>query len=307
MGEEVRCPRCGSGNVIGVAGEWECFNCGYKFKISEAVRRPMPRPPAAARPAAARVRRPVERRGIGRKGSVVLFIVGFFCALLVFPIAFSVSTFLGYLLGVFALIIAVLLIARRGGATLPLVLGLVLVIFSFLSLGGTAMVHMGAYAVSKSLESVTKTETVEAGIGSPNRAGDWEITALKVTEATYIRSGSSYYGAENGSKLILIYLRIRNLGKEVKESSEIWQFTLITDKNKSYDRIYPLGLKLIFKPSEEVKAKAIEYKDLGLSKSIAPNTGIEGHILFQIPIQENPRELYFKVGIIGATQARITL
>ena len=97
----------------------------------------MHRPLAAARPAAARIKRPVERRGIGRKGSVALFIIGFSCALLVFPIAFSVSVFLGYLLGVFALIIAVLLIARRGGATLPLVLGLVLAIFSFLSLGGS--------------------------------------------------------------------------------------------------------------------------------------------------------------------------
>ena len=87
----------------------------------------------------------------------------------------------------------------------------------------------------------------------------------------------------------------------------VWQFTLITDKNKSYDRIYPLGLRLIFKPGEEVKAKAIKYRDLGLSKSIAPNTGIEGHILFQIPIEENPRELYFKVGIIGPIQAKVTL
>ena len=64
---------------------------------------------------------------------------------------------------------------------------------------------------------------------------------------------------------------------------------------------------MIFKPGEEVKAKAIKYRDLGLSKSIAPNTGIEGHILFQVPIEENPRELYFKVRIIGPIQAKMTL
>jgi len=51
---------------------------------------------------------------------------------------------------------------------------------------------------------------------------------------------------------------------------------------------------LIFKPSEEVEAKAIEYEDLGLSKSIAPNTGIDGYILFQIPAEESPKEGYFK-------------
>ncbi|RLI44496.1 hypothetical protein DRO64_03905, partial [Candidatus Bathyarchaeota archaeon] len=76
--------------------------------------------------------------------------------------------------------------------------------------------------------------------------------------------------------------------------SLIWQFTLISDKNKSYDRIYPLGLRLIFKPGGEVKTKTIEYRDSGLSKSIAPNIEIEEHILFRIPIEENPRELYFK-------------
>jgi len=26
-----RCPRCGSSNVIGYKGEWECMNCGYKW------------------------------------------------------------------------------------------------------------------------------------------------------------------------------------------------------------------------------------------------------------------------------------
>jgi TM2 domain-containing membrane protein YozV/DNA-directed RNA polymerase subunit RPC12/RpoP len=29
-----RCPRCGSGNIIGYMGEWECMDCGYKFKSS---------------------------------------------------------------------------------------------------------------------------------------------------------------------------------------------------------------------------------------------------------------------------------
>jgi len=26
-----RCPKCGSGNIIGYEGEWECMDCGYKF------------------------------------------------------------------------------------------------------------------------------------------------------------------------------------------------------------------------------------------------------------------------------------
>ena len=29
--ESFRCPRCGSSNVIGYKGEWECMDCGYKW------------------------------------------------------------------------------------------------------------------------------------------------------------------------------------------------------------------------------------------------------------------------------------
>ena len=34
-GEEspsLRCPKCGSGNVVGYQGVWECMDCGYKFR-----------------------------------------------------------------------------------------------------------------------------------------------------------------------------------------------------------------------------------------------------------------------------------
>jgi len=28
----LRCPKCGSGNIIGYQGVWECMDCGYKFR-----------------------------------------------------------------------------------------------------------------------------------------------------------------------------------------------------------------------------------------------------------------------------------
>lgn len=34
-GEEspsLKCPKCGSGNIVGYKGVWECMDCGYKFK-----------------------------------------------------------------------------------------------------------------------------------------------------------------------------------------------------------------------------------------------------------------------------------
>jgi len=36
MGKEIspslRCPKCGSGNILGYQGVWECMDCGYKFR-----------------------------------------------------------------------------------------------------------------------------------------------------------------------------------------------------------------------------------------------------------------------------------
>jgi len=32
----TRCPRCSSENVIGIRGEWECFDCGFRFKTAKA-------------------------------------------------------------------------------------------------------------------------------------------------------------------------------------------------------------------------------------------------------------------------------
>ena len=33
MVKELYCPKCGSSNVVGYKGVYECFNCGYKFKM----------------------------------------------------------------------------------------------------------------------------------------------------------------------------------------------------------------------------------------------------------------------------------
>jgi len=46
---EVRCPRCGSNNVVGYKGVWECMDCGLKFRpeLIRTIKRraPPPGPP----------------------------------------------------------------------------------------------------------------------------------------------------------------------------------------------------------------------------------------------------------------------
>jgi len=167
--------------------------------------------------------------------------------------------------------------------------------------------HASVYTISKAVEEAVKTETIEAGLGTPLRIDKWEITIKNVDEARYIKSDDSFYGSKENKKIVLVELRIRNVGKEVSSASDIWDFLLVSDKNKSYEDIYPVNLEWIFEPSEEVKASAIDYSSLDISTSLAPGTDIEGHILFQIPVDDSPEELYFKVGVIGPKQVRVKL
>jgi hypothetical protein len=240
---------------------------------------------------------------------VVLFVVGLLLAILVFPVAFFVSAALGYIFGVIALVVGVWLAVKRAGKTLPLVLGIVLAVIAVISIAGTAFIHMTVYSVSKAVEEATKTKYVFGVIGKALTVGDWEITVLGVKEAKYLKSGDSYYAAEEGQKAIIVTLRIRNIGKETKTPSDIWSFVLVTNVNKSYESKTVFGFKLLW-PSdvtEEVKASAVTVNTLNTFTSIAPGTQIEGDILFAIPQNEEPQKLHFKVGIIGPTEVTVTL
>ena len=64
-----RCPKCGSSNIIGYKGEYECMDCGYKFTIS-APKKPAP-------PSPRYVSKATELRGTGgrRIGLIAIIIV----------------------------------------------------------------------------------------------------------------------------------------------------------------------------------------------------------------------------------------
>jgi hypothetical protein len=240
---------------------------------------------------------------------VVLFVVGLLLTVLVFPVAFFVSAALGYIFGVIALAIGVWLVVKRAGKTLPLVLGIVLAVIAVISIAGTAFIHMTVYGVSKAVEEATKTKYVSGVIGKAITVGDWEITVLDVKEAKYLKSGDSYYAAEEGQKAIIVTLRIRNIGKETRSASDIWSFVLVTNVNKSYESKTVFGFKLLWSSdvTKDVEASAVTVNTLNTFTSIAPGTQIEGDILFAIPQNEEPQKLHFKVGIIGPTEVTVTL
>jgi hypothetical protein len=237
--------------------------------------------------------------------AVILFAIGLLLAVLVFPVAFFVSAALGYVFGVIALAIGVWLAVKRAGGTLPLVLGVVLVVIAVISIAGTAFIHMAVYSVSKAVESVSKaveeaveTKHVSGVIGQAVTVGNWEITVLGVKEAKYLKRDDSYYAAEEGQKAVVVTLRIKNIGKETK-TPDIWNFVMVTNANKSYEdkSVYSFKYLLSRDVTEEVKRNAVTVNMLRTFAPIAPGTQMEGDILFAIPQNEEPQRLHFKVGI----------
>jgi energy-coupling factor transporter transmembrane protein EcfT len=67
-----------------------------------------------------------------------LFLLGLFLALVAFPAALVASVALGYLLAIAALAVGIYMAVKRGGRILPLVLGVVLAVFSFMILTGSS-------------------------------------------------------------------------------------------------------------------------------------------------------------------------
>ncbi len=145
-------------------------------------------------------------------------------------------------------------------------------------------------------------------LGTPIAVGDWRITVEGIREAPYIRSDSDYYSANNDSKIVVVTIKIENAGEEASNPTDIRDFLLITNANKSYEMVYTLyQLEWLISPSEEVVSKAIVVNELETSTTLAPGTYTEGDIIFVIPQYEAPEKLYFKVGIIGAYEVEIKL
>jgi type II secretory pathway pseudopilin PulG len=185
----------------------------------------------------------------------------------------------------------------------------VLAVIAIISIAATAFIHMTVYSVSKAVEETTKTKYASGVIGQAITVDDWEITVLDVKEAKYLKSGDSYYVAEEGQKAVIVTLRIKNIGKETKTPSDIWSFVLVTNANKSYEDASIFKFEPLFpwNITDEVKTSAVTVNTLDRLGSLAPGTYIEGDVLFTIPQNETPQKLHLKVGIIGSTEVSITL
>ncbi|WP_167827577.1 DUF4352 domain-containing protein [Pyrobaculum islandicum] len=230
--------------------------------------------------------------------AVVLFLLGFFLALFAFPVAWATSALLGYLFAIAGIVIGAYMVAKRESAKLPLILGVVLMIFSLLALLGTFIVHIALWSLAEAAREASKVVNLTGTLGRGVKAGDWVITAVDVREAAYIRSDSSYYKAKEGHKLVVVRLRVENVGRETN-SPPIYGFVLVTDARRSYERIYPFSLDFVWRVSDEVVKSAVEFRALDTTARVAPGSAAEGDVLFQIPTGERPERLHIRTGIVG--------
>jgi hypothetical protein len=164
------------------------------------------------------------------------------------------------------------------------------------------------YSISKAIEKIAETKHIPGVIGQAVSVGSWEITVVDVKEARYLNSGDSYYAAKEGQKAVMVTLRIRNIGEETM-APNIWSFIIVTNANKIYESkpVYNFESLWSWNITEEVKTSAVTVNTLNTFASIAPETQVEGDILFEIPQTEEPQKLHFKVGFIGATKVMVTL
>lgn len=240
-----------------------------------------------------------------RARSIILFLIGLLLALLAYPFAWFVSLGLAYVFAIIALILGVYIAVKRA-STAELVLGVVLAAFAILILAGTAVTHVAVVGVEKAVKEVTEVKSITAGIGERVSAGSWAITVLSVKTPSYIKIGDTYYMPSEGMKFVVIRLKIENIGKEIKDISDIWNFMLITDTGKVYERKYYPG-RWVFKVTSEVQAKALTITELKMTQKLAPGGSIEGDVMFEITVNENPVELRYKVGIVGGYEVIVKL
>lgn len=254
----VTCPRCNSSNIVGYKGEWECMDCGYKFGIThEAALRPI-----KAEKVPSAYAQPDSSKGRWIAAIVIVFIIG-----LIFGIAASPGQPI-----------------RQTITTTQTV---------------TITLTMREEVAGKILapSQTLPEKDLIIPIGEPSIIDDWEILVKSVREVDYILDWGDYYKPKQGMKIILVNVKITNRAEDIREPSVIDVLFLVTDKGKVYHDITPWDLDMLSydEVTPNIKSKAVKYVDLNLWDELAPEAYVEGHIMFEIPVKENPHKIYITI------------
>ncbi len=154
--------------------------------------------------------------------------------------------------------------------------------------------------VIKVAETVTTTLTpttspagvIRVKLGEVARVDDWEVSASEVRSSKYVKHEDSYYEAPEEVVAVIVVVRFKNVGAEVRDLIDFSAPILVTNANKSYERASLWDLRYVFNVTEEVVKSAIKYSEIDLWLKVAPDTYVEGGLLYVIPQGEWPTVLY---------------
>lgn len=144
--------------------------------------------------------------------------------------------------------------------------------------------------------STTTTRFLSASIGEPVVIDNWKVIVTRVREAVYVVIDEDYYVAKNNTKIVIITIRVENIGRDIISLSDIWEVILVTNTSKSYEE-NRYELEYVWEPDENIISKAVKVERFRYYKNLAPGTYIEGDLLFSIPQNENPVKLFYKIEI----------
>ncbi len=234
--------------------------------------------------------------------AVALLIIGIIMAAAAYYAAYLVSVGLGYALALASVGLGVYVIVKRG-SMLHLALGAILVLVGAGSVASIAFVHAAVMAVKEGVKKAVEVEKAEGVIGETLEADGWRLTVLWVRDAEFIVSDSSVYLPHNGSRVVVVHVKLQNIGNESLHPTAV-EAVLVTSSGKSYRSVHPVELKWSLRkpPTEGLRVKPIT-----LTVTVAPGTSIEGDLLFEVPVNEKPAELRLKLGVIGGVEFLVKL
>ena len=253
------CPKCGSSNVIGYEGKWECMDCGHKF---EAVSRPIRFEKVSS----------MHTRTNSGKGKWIAAIIIVFIIGMIFGIATSPGQTTTRAI-TFTQTITTTLTMREtiaGETSVPV----------YTPSGKDLIIRIGEPSVIDDWEILVKS-----------------VKEVDYICKRYGEHLVDYYAPKQGMKIVLMSLRITNRAEDIREPSVIRVLMLVTDKGKIYEEITTFSLESVpyDKVTPDIKSKAEEYVELDLFDELAPDAYVEGNVMFQIPIKESPHKIYIKI------------
>jgi hypothetical protein len=132
-------------------------------------------------------------------------------------------------------------------------------------------------------------------VGETASLESYEFSATSVENPEYIKLGESYYMPHEGNKILVVRLRVLNVGEEAIRCP-VGGLVLTTDKGSTYEEVLPWYLEPI--PHENVGSDvvehAMEYEVFPYLRLLRPNDYCEGDILFEYPVDEVPASIMFQ-------------